>query len=422
MDIGRVLKDSWAIFVKDWGALIVAALIMVLLGVVTLGILFVPLSAGLYLMILRRVREGRKAEVGDVFGCFDRLGAYLVAYVLFLGIGLVFAVIVGLPLVLLVIHNTGARAFGGFLFALALVAAIVVGVYLETIWVYWTILMVDRRRTVTEALRESRELVMKTGFWMTLLVIALVGVSAGIAGSVLASFTLGLGGFLTFLFVPWEMAAYTSMYLQSAGEGALLPSAYAVPSSAWQGGGAFNGYVPPGYGPPPPGYGPSPPGYGPSPPGYGPPPGYGAASGQPVAPPAYPPPPAYEAAPAYPPPPGHATPPPYPSPSGHAMPPGYRSPPGYPPPQAAAPTARPASPPWLRRPAVPPGQDAQAPGQGASPVQDAQAPGLGASPATTAPTSGPPVAPEAEEPWSPDTPTAPDLRPPTPPTPPRPPA
>ena len=63
MDIGRVLKDSWAIFVKDWGALIVAALIMVLLGVVTLGILFVPLSAGLYLMILRRVREGRKAEV-----------------------------------------------------------------------------------------------------------------------------------------------------------------------------------------------------------------------------------------------------------------------------------------------------------------------------------------------------------------------
>jgi len=25
------------------------------------------------------VREGHKAEVGDVFGCFDRLGAYVVA-------------------------------------------------------------------------------------------------------------------------------------------------------------------------------------------------------------------------------------------------------------------------------------------------------------------------------------------------------
>ena len=109
MDIGRVLKDSWAIFAKDWGALIVAALITFVLGVVTLGILAVPLSAGLYLMILRRVREGRKAEVGDVFGCFDRLGAYFVAYLLFLGIGLAFAVIVGCRSCCSCIHNSGAR-------------------------------------------------------------------------------------------------------------------------------------------------------------------------------------------------------------------------------------------------------------------------------------------------------------------------
>lgn len=266
MDIGRVLKDSWAIFVKDWGALIVAALIMVLLGVVTLGILFVPLSAGLYLMILRRVREGRKAEVGDVFGCFDRLGAYLVAYVLFLGIGLVFAVIVGLPLVLLVIHNTGARAFGGFLFALALVAAIVVGVYLETIWVYWTILMVDRRRAVIEALKESRTIVMRSGFWMTFLVIIIVSAIVGMANGALSMFTLGIGGFLAFLFMPWQFAAFTAMYFQAEGESGLLPSAFAGPSSAWQGGGvAFAGpggpYQPPGYAPqqdygPPPGYAP----------------------------------------------------------------------------------------------------------------------------------------------------------------------
>ncbi|MGZ4198921.1 MAG: hypothetical protein ACXVP1_01915, partial [Thermoleophilia bacterium] len=101
MDIGRVLKDSWTIFVRDWGALIVAALITTALGIVTLGILYVPLMAGIYLTILRRVREGRQAQIGDVFGCFDRLGAYVVAYLLFLGIGLAFVVIVGLPLLLL---------------------------------------------------------------------------------------------------------------------------------------------------------------------------------------------------------------------------------------------------------------------------------------------------------------------------------
>ena len=86
MDIGRVLKDSWTIFARDWGALVVAALITFVLGVLTLGILSVPLTAGLYLMILRRVREGRQAQVGDVFGCFDRLGAYVVAYLLFLAL------------------------------------------------------------------------------------------------------------------------------------------------------------------------------------------------------------------------------------------------------------------------------------------------------------------------------------------------
>ena len=86
MDIGRVLKDSWAIFAKDWGALILAALITFALGIVTLGVLSVALSAGLYNMILRACATGRKARAGDVFACFDRLGAYVVAYLLLLAL------------------------------------------------------------------------------------------------------------------------------------------------------------------------------------------------------------------------------------------------------------------------------------------------------------------------------------------------
>ena len=58
MDIGKALKDSWELFAKDALALIVGALIVVLLGSLSLGIVIVPLVAGLYLMIMRRVREG----------------------------------------------------------------------------------------------------------------------------------------------------------------------------------------------------------------------------------------------------------------------------------------------------------------------------------------------------------------------------
>jgi len=289
MDIGRVLKDSWTIFTKDWGALLVAALIAFVLSVVTLGLLGPALLGGLYLMVLRRVREGRKAEIGDVFGCFDRIGPFLVAYLLFLAIVLAFAVIVGSPLLLLVIHDSGARAFGWFLFALAAIAAFFVAVYLVTVWIYWTVLMVDRRRGVIEALAESRAIVARSGFWMTLLIIFLIWVIANAATTALSAVTLGVGGVLSFLVLPWEVAAYTAMYLQATGEERLLPSAYPGASSVWLGGGFFaapfqtGGYPPPC--PPPAGGAPgSAPPYGPpgSAPPYGPPygpPPYGSPGG-----------------------------------------------------------------------------------------------------------------------------------------------
>ena len=278
MDVGRVLKDSWVIFAKDWAALIVGALITFVLGAVTLGILAVPLSAGLYLMLLRRVREGRKAEVGDVFGCFDRLGAYLVAYLLLLALGLVVAAIVLPPFLLLVLGHSGARGLGFVLLGLALLGVAVVGAYLLTIWVYWTILMVDRRRSVIEALKESREIVTRSGFWMTLLVIVVVGIIVGAVNSAVSTVTFGIGGILAFLLTPWQCAAYAAMYFQAVGEGALLPSAIPGPTSVWQGGPAA--YGGPG-GPYPFGGAPVAGPYGP-PPGYPPPPGYAPPAAPPL--------------------------------------------------------------------------------------------------------------------------------------------
>ena len=312
LDIGRVLKDSWVIFTKDWGVLILGALITLALGIVSLGILFIPLLAGLYIMVLRRVREGRKAEVGDVFGCFDRVGAFIVAYLLFVAIGLAFVVIVGAPLLLLVIHNSGARAFGLFLTAIAAFAALLVGYYLETVWVYWTILMVDRRLGVITALAESRVLVARSGFWMTLLIVFIVGAIVAAVSSALGAVTFGVGSVLTLLTMPWQIAAYTAMYFQVAGEDRLLPSAYPGASSIWLGGGFFaapfqaGAYAPP-YAPP-----------------------YAAPGGAP----AYPSPP-YGQAGAGPTSPQSASLPPYGPPPG-AYPPPYGPPPGTP---ASAPPA-----------------------------------------------------------------------------------
>jgi MFS family permease len=387
MDIGRILKDSWTIFVRDWGALVVASLITLVLGGLTLGILYVPLMAGLYLMILRRVREGRPAQVGDVFGCFDRLGAYVVAYLLFLAFGLVVAAVVLPPFLLLVVGHSGARALGWILFLLAGCAVVAVGVYLLTVWVYWTLLMVDRRRSVVEALKESRAIVTKSGFWMTLLVIVVVGVVVSVVINGISAVTFGIGGILAFVAVPWQLAAYTAMYFQATGESGLLPSAFPGPSAGWQGG--PTAYGGPGGPYPPAGYPPVGP--------YGPPPGYAA------------------------PPPGYA------APAGPS--PGYGPPAGSPTPQAQpwmnAPTA---APPWVQAPAW--GQTpTQAPPPSTPPQSGPAAPGAAepaghGSPETAvppeaaapAPDSNDPAAGDAPSQASPDTPTPP--RPPTPPQPP----
>jgi hypothetical protein len=382
MDIGRVLKDSWTIFTKDWGALLVAALIVFVLSAVTLGLLGPVLLGGLYLMVLRRVREGRKAEIGDVFGCFDRIGPFLVAYLLFLAIVLAFAVIVGSPLLLLVIHDSGARAFGWFLFALAAIAAFFVAWYLVTVWIYWTVVMVDRRRGVIEALAESRAIVARSSFWMTLLIIVIIGVIANAATTALSAVTFGVGGVLSFLVLPWELAAYTAMYLQATGEERLLPSAYPGASSVWLGGGFFaapfqaGGYPPP-YPPLAGGAPGSAPPYGPSP--YGPP-----SSAPPYGPSPYGPP---ASAPPY-------GPPPYGSPGGAAP---ASSPPPQGGPAAWQPPAQ--APPWASPPQTPPPWSQQA----APPREPASRP--------DEPGSAPPAS-DGE----------PGVAPPTPPAPPRPPA
>jgi hypothetical protein len=285
MDVGRVLKDGWNLFVKDIGPIIVAALIpwvvMFVVGLVGWFVIFVPIAitssshnntasgigaavvaivfAVIFLVIaavtipfymaiikivLRRVREGRQAQMGDITACFDQFGALLVA-------AIVVGILVGIGFVLFVIP----------------------GIYLLTIWIFVFPIIVDKRVGLGEAMRQSRALVSGAGFWMVLLNLVVVGIIAGLVSQV------PVAGILA---VAWELTAVTAMYLLATGEGALLPSAFPSPSSMWQGGGQAG--VPYGapYGPPPGApYGPPPgarygPGADPQP--YG--TGYGPPAGQ----------------------------------------------------------------------------------------------------------------------------------------------
>jgi hypothetical protein len=248
MDIGKALRDSWELFAKDALALIVASLIVLLLGTLSLGIVLVPLVAGLYLMIMRRVREGRPAEIGDVFACFDRFGDYFLAFLVFLAIGFAFAAVLAAPVVLAIVagvnHVTGLLVLGILVSLVVLACEIALGLYLGTIWLYVLPLMIDRRVGVIDGMRGSRRLVSEKGFWITLALYLIVSLIAGginsVAGSVVGAVTFGFGGFLSWVIsvvvLPWEIAAFLAMYFQAIGEGAWLPTGR-PPGTDWQGGG-----------------------------------------------------------------------------------------------------------------------------------------------------------------------------------------
>jgi len=175
IDLGRVVRDAGRRFLDDVVPLVLATLVALALSIVTLGVLAGPLYAGLLNMVIRRAKEGRRPEVGDVFSCMDRFWSFLgAAVVLVLTIGLASITIVG-------------------------------GILLGAIWLYVFPLMIDRRIGLWEAMRTSKDMVVRAGFWEHVaLVILLAAVNA-----------LGHGP-LVLLTIPFTVVATAVAYHQIA--------------------------------------------------------------------------------------------------------------------------------------------------------------------------------------------------------------
>ncbi len=184
LDVGLAFKGGWNCFTADIVPLLVGGLIAGLLSIVTLGILAGPLLAGLYSMVAGRIRDGRTAEIGDVFSCMDRFWDFLVA-------ALVLVVLIGLASL-----------------------TIVGGVLLVTIWLYVIPLMVDRRLGVYDAMAASYHLVRDNGFWehlaLTVMLLALNAVADGP---------------LAILAVPFTIATVTAAYFVADGRDDLVSRA-----------------------------------------------------------------------------------------------------------------------------------------------------------------------------------------------------
>lgn len=181
MNLGRCFNEAMEVFQKNWLVLIIAGVLFDLLSTVTLFILAGPLTAGACLMTLKALeREDRRAELGDLFGAFDR-----------------FFPLVGLFFLTLIATLLG------------IVVLIVPGLFLATIWIFPFYIAADTRAGVFDALSRSQEMVFRVGFW-SVVVLMLVELALGLLPLVVP----GVGNVICFVTAPFSWLVVGSAYRQ----------------------------------------------------------------------------------------------------------------------------------------------------------------------------------------------------------------
>jgi hypothetical protein len=272
MDIGKLFKDAWGLFVKDIGPLLVGTLIAsiipavagVALGLATFGasmsglevndqgavngfgtlnwvllavgltaigvvslFLSAPLFAGLVSGVTRRVREGRAMGYGDAFAGFHIFGRVIGASIL---LGIVYVALIVIPTALIVAGAVAGWAVLVAIGVIVMLAAIVLYIYLIVVWVYVFPVIVDRGAEVMPSLSESRRLVHGSGWWWTLLVLFLLQLAVG-AASVALNMVPFVGSVAVIVTYPFMLTYIVAMYFQARGEGGLVDAVLAAPAA-----------------------------------------------------------------------------------------------------------------------------------------------------------------------------------------------
>jgi len=281
VDLGKLFRDAWGLFVKDIGPLIVGMLIAsivptvaaIAIGAATYGtsisglevdsqgtvtgvdsvnwallviggvailvvalFLTVPLYVGILSGVIRRVREGRQMEYGDAFSGFGLFGRVVWAALL---LSLIFAAIFLLPAAVIA---GGAAAGSGILVGLGvlvLLAAMVPYAYLLVAWAYVFPVIVDRSLGVSESMTESRRLVHGTGWWWTFLMLFVLQLVVGAVSAVLGLIPL-VGAVATIALYPFVLTYVVAMYFQARGEGQLIDAVLGWPRQAPAGSPAYS--------------------------------------------------------------------------------------------------------------------------------------------------------------------------------------
>ena len=194
MDIGKAFVDSWNIYRKNVIVLILAFLVFGLVSCLTLGILSYPMMAGFMLMFVR-AKRGQEIKLNDIFVPVKANFWRLIGLVVWMSIVMSAIIIPGFI----------AIAIGWFMIGgLLIFVATIMNMRFVIVWMYSTLLVVDKGQDIKEALTTSRDLVKNNNIWLHLLLLILSGIVSSLGGAL-----YGIGALLT---VPLGMGAIACAY------------------------------------------------------------------------------------------------------------------------------------------------------------------------------------------------------------------
>lgn len=187
IDIGVELGKGWELFKPNMGLVIVASLIGMLVSVVTCGILAGPMSAGMFLIVMRLIqKDPTTPQAGDVFKGFD----FFVQALLVMVIGFVASMAVGFVL-----------AFIPFLGRLV---SMVVSLAISSLIMWSLMFVVYQKLSAIDAIKKVVTDLMSGSFTMPFI----FGVVASLISS-LGALACGVGIFFT---VPLSYCCFASLY------------------------------------------------------------------------------------------------------------------------------------------------------------------------------------------------------------------
>jgi hypothetical protein len=170
VDLGNWIQDGFDLYKRNFGVLVLASLIAILLAGATFFILAGPMSAGIIFITLKaQENKAEKAEVGDLFKGFG----FFVQSLLFI---VVFGIII-----------LAGSAILGILPLIGTPASICFQVAVNALLMFALFLIVDKQMDFWTASMESINMV-KTNFW-PFLVLSLI---AGVLGSI-GAIIIGIG-------------------------------------------------------------------------------------------------------------------------------------------------------------------------------------------------------------------------------------